>query len=67
VPWRPRNRGENLLPSWGEAKEEEEGGGLSPPLSRWRRSAVGATIVTAIYINNLATVNTNFLPLYAAV
>ena len=41
--------------------------GLSPTLSRWRRSAVGARIVTAIYINNLATINTNFLPLYAAV
>ena len=56
-----------MLPSRGEAKEEEEGGGLSPPLSRWRRSAAGARIVTAIYINNLATVNTNNLPLYAAV
>ena len=42
-------------------------GALSPRLSRWRRSAVGARVVTVIYINNLATVNTNFLPLYAAV
>ena len=50
----------------GEAKEAEEGGALSP-LSRGRRNAAGARIVTAIYINNLATVNTNFLPLYAAV
>jgi hypothetical protein len=67
-PWQPWTRGGTLLPSRGEAKEEEEeGGGLSPPLSRWRRSAVGARIVTAIYINNLATVNTNFLHLYAAV
>ena len=41
--------------------------GLYPPLSRWCRSAAGARIVTAIYINNLATVNTNSLPLYAAV
>ena len=40
--------------------------GLSPPRFRWRRSAIGATIGTAIYINNLAIVNTNFLPLYAA-
>ena len=39
----------------------------SGALSRWRRSAAGARIVTAIYINNLANVNTNFLPLYAAV
>ena len=45
----------------------EEEGGLSPPLSQWRRSAAGARLVTAIYINNLATVNTNFLPLYATV
>ena len=45
-------------------KEEEE---LSPPLSWWRWSAAGARIVTVIYINNLATVNTNSLPLYAAV
>ena len=66
-PWRPWTRGGTLLPSRGEAKEEEEGGGLSPPLSRWRRSAAGARIVMAIYITNLATVNTNFLPLYAAV
>ena len=36
--------------------------GLSPPLSRWRRSAAEATIGTVIYINNLATVNTNFVP-----
>ena len=41
--------------------------GFSPPRFRWRRSAAGARIVTSIYINNLATVNTNFLPLYAAV
>jgi hypothetical protein len=46
---------------------EEEGGGLSPPLSRWRRNAAGAIIVTAIYTNNFAAVNTNSLPLYAAV
>ena len=41
--------------------------GLSPPRFRWRQSATGAMIRTTIYINNLATVNTNFLPLYAAV
>ena len=66
-PCRPRTKGGTLLPSRGEAKEEEEVGALSPPLSRWRRSAAGARIVTTIYINNLGTVNTNFLPLYAAV
>ena len=49
--WRPRTRGETLLPSREEVKEEEGGGGLSPPLSRWRRNAAGTTIVTAIYTN----------------
>jgi hypothetical protein len=34
APWRPKTRGENLSPSKGEAKEEEEGRGLSHPLSR---------------------------------
>ena len=57
----------NSPPILGEAKEEEEGGGLSPPLSRWHRNAAGAIIVTAIYTNNFAAVNTNSLPLYAAV
>ena len=32
-PWRPRSRGETLLPSRGEFKEEEEEGGGSLPLS----------------------------------
>ena len=41
---------ETLLPSREKVKEEEEGG-LSPPLSRWRRNAAGAIIVTAIYTN----------------
>jgi hypothetical protein len=41
--------------------------GALSPLSRWRRSAAGARIVSTIYINHLATVNTNSLPLYAAV
>ena len=62
------DQGGTLLPSRGEAKEEEEeGGGFSPPRVRWRRSAAGARIMTAIYINNLATVNTNSLLLYAVV
>ena len=42
-------------------------GAHSPPLSRWRRSAAGAIIVTAIYAYNFADVNTNSLALYAAV
>ena len=67
MPWRPRTRGETLLPSREKVKEEEEEGGLSPPLSRWRRSAAGARIVTTIYTNNFADIITNSLPLYAAV
>ena len=69
LPWRPLTRGGTLLPSRGRLgkKKKEEGGSLSPPLSRCCRSAAGARIVSAIYINNLATVNTNSLPLYAAV
>ncbi len=51
----------------GRPRKKKKEGGLSPPRFRWRRSATGATIGTAIYINNLATVNTNSLPLYAAV
>ena len=67
-PWRPWTRGGTLLPSRGEAKEEEEeGGGLSPPLPRWHWNAVGASIMTAIYSNNFAAVNTNSLPHYAVV
>ena len=67
MPWKPRTRGGILLPPRKEANEEEEGEGLSPPRFRWRRSAARATIGTSIYINNFATINTNFLPLYAAV
>ena len=37
------------------------------PSSRWRRSATGARIVTTIYTNNLAIVNTNSLPLHIVV
>ena len=66
-PWRPWTRGGTLLPSRGRPRKKKKEGALSPSLSRWCRSAAGARIVTAIYINNLATVNTNFLPLYAAV
>ena len=47
-------------------KKKKEGGSL--PLAPGGAGVPsGATIVTAIYTNNLATVNTNFLPLYAAV
>ena len=66
-PWTPRTSGGTLLPSRGQAKQGKEGGGLSPPLSRWRRSAAGGTIVTAIISINFAAVINIFLPLYAAV
>ena len=58
--------GELSSPSRGEAKDEEVGG-LSPPRFRWRRSAIGAMIGTTIYVNNLATVHTNSLPLIVVV
>ena len=51
----------------GGRRRKKKRGGLSPHLSQWRRSAVGARIVMVIYINNLATFNTNSLPLYVAV
>jgi len=66
TPWEPRTRGETLLPSREEVKEEEEGG-PSPPCFRWRRSAAGAIIITAIFTNNFTTIIINSSPLYAAV
>ena len=68
MPWRPRTRGETLLPSREKVKEEEEEeeeeeeGGLSPPRFRWRRNAAGAIIITAIYTNNFTAVITKFPP-----
>ena len=58
------DREETLLPSREKVKEEEEGGegGLSPHLSRWRRNAAGAIIITAIYTNNFTTIITNSPP-----
>ena len=67
TPWRPWTRGETLLPSREKVKEEEQEGGLSPPLSRWRWNAAGAIIITAIYTNNFTAAITNSFPLYAAV
>ena len=69
-PWKPRTRGETLLPSRGKVKEEEEEeeeGGLPPPLSRWRRNAAGVIIARTIYTKNFTAVITNSFPLYAAV
>ena len=50
--------------------EEEEEGGLTPPLSRWRRNAAGAIIITAIYTNTSAiftNISITFPPLSTAV
>ena len=41
----------------GRSRKKKKEGALSP-LSKWHRSAIGAIIVTTIYINNLAAVNT---------
>ena len=72
MPWRPRTRGETLLPSWEEVKEEEEEGGPSPPLLRWRRNTAVAIIIiiTAIYTNTSAiftNISITFPPLSIAV
>ena len=66
-PWRPWTRGETLIPSREKVKEEEEEGGLSPPLSRWCRNGAGAIIVTAIYTNNFTAVITDSPPLCSGV
>ena len=69
MPWRPRTRGETLLPSREEVKEEEEGGGLFPPRFRWRRNTAVAIIIiiTAIYTNTSANISITFPLLYPAV
>ena len=67
MPWTPRTKGETHLPSREKVKEEEEEGGRSPPLSRWRRNTVGAIIATMIYTNNFTALITNSSPLYAVV
>ena len=65
TPWRPRTRGETLLPSREEVKEEEDEGAPSPLLFRWRRNGVVAIIITAIFTNNFTAIITNSSPLYA--
>ena len=71
MPWRPRTRGETLLPSREEVKEEEDEGAPSSLLFRWRRSAaVAIIIITAIYTNTSAifsNISITFLPLSTAV
>ena len=67
TPWRPRTRGETLLPSREEVKEEEDEGPPSPLPFRRRRNAAMAIIITAIFTNNFTAIITNSSPLYAAV
>ena len=59
MPWRPRTRGETLLPSREEVKEEEEEGGPSPPLFWWRRNAAVATIIITAIFTNTSAIFTN--------
>ena len=70
MPWRPRTRGETLLPSREEVNEEEEGS-PSPLLFRWPRNAgVAIIIITAIYANTSAiftNISITFPPLSTAV
>ena len=61
----PRTRGETLLPSREEVKEEEDEGAPSPLLFRWRRNAAVAIIITAIFTNTSAiftNISTNSSP-----
>ena len=68
MPWRPRTRGETLLPSREEVKEEEEEGGHSLPLTSGGAGVpLGAIIISAIFTNNFTAIITNSSPLYAAV
>ena len=68
LPWRPRTRGETLLPSREEVKEEEEeGGGPLPLASGGAGVPPGAIIITAIFTNNFTAIINNSSPLYAAV
>ena len=66
MPWRPRTRGETLLPSREEVKEEEDEGAPSSLLFRWPQNVVVAIVITAIFTNNFTVIITNSSPLYAA-
>ena len=72
MPWRLRTRGETLLPSREEVKEEEDEGAPSPLLFRWRRNAAVAIIIiiTTIYSNTSAiftNISITFPPLSTVV
>ena len=69
MPWRPRTRGETLLPSREEVKEEE-GGGPLPLASGGTGVPLGAIISTTIYTNTSAiftNISITFPPLSTAV
>ena len=62
TPWRPRTRGETLLPSREEVKEEEDEGAPSSLLFWWHRNAAMAIIITAIFTNNFTAIISNSSP-----
>ena len=68
-PWEPRTRGETLLPSREEVKEEEDEGAPSPLLFRWLWNAAMAIIIV-IYTNTSAiftNISITFPHLYSVV
>ena len=70
MPWKPWTRGETLLPSREEVKEEEEGGGSLPLASGGTGTPSGAIIITAIFTNTYAiftNISITFPPLSTAV
>ena len=70
MPWRPRTRGETLLPSREEVKEEEDEGGALPLAFGGTGTLPWAIIITAIFTNTAAiftNIFTNSFPLDAAV
>ena len=51
IAMKAKDQRENVSPSRGEAMEEEaQGGRTSPPLSWWRRSAIGRGIIAEVII-----------------
>ena len=65
-PWRPWTRGELSSHLGGGQGRRRRRGALSPSLPVAPECRRGKDL-TAIYIKNLATINTNSLPLFAAV
>ena len=70
MPWKPRTRGETLLPSREKVKEEEEEGGPLPLASDGAGTPPGAIIITAIYTNTsviFTNISITYPLLYSAV